>query len=251
MKKLNGWWVIDTENDNGLSNWSPAEWQNHMAEFTVEYFLPDKANRRTCIDIGGNVGQMAIGLSPYFKEVHTFEPCPPFHNCLNNNLKEFNVTNVTSYNIGLSDKPSSLFYKMKYDRCGTSRFMTEEEIENGHHLVKPNSKFEFKSLEVNTLDSYNFQDVDLIKIDVEGWEPYVLAGGLETIKTWRPVVVAEWHNEIDPLEKIFNPMDYVLAYKRRSDFYYVPKEKVQWIMKNLFSGHPRASHHAFWKLFGI
>ena len=251
MKKLNGWWVIDTENDNGLSNWSPEEWQNHMAEFTVEYFLPDKDKRRTCIDIGGNVGQMSIGFSKYFKEVHTFEPCPPFYDCLNKNLEEYGVTNTISYNTGLSDKPSSLYYKMKYDRCGTSRFMKEEEIEKGHHLIKSNKNFEFKKLDVNTLDSYNFQDVDLIKIDVEGWEPYVLAGGLETIKTWRPVVVAEWHNKIGILEEIFTPLDYVLTYKRRSDFYYVPREKVQWIVKNLFNDHPQASHYAFWRLLGI
>lgn len=44
---------------------------------------------------------------------------------------------------------------------------------------------------IHTLDGYGFDDVALIKIDVEGMEPAVLWGAEETIATWQPVIFAE------------------------------------------------------------
>jgi FkbM family methyltransferase len=44
---------------------------------------------------------------------------------------------------------------------------------------------------VRTLDSYQLDDVSVIKIDVEGMEPDVLRGGIETIHRCRPVIYAE------------------------------------------------------------
>jgi len=42
-----------------------------------------------------------------------------------------------------------------------------------------------------TLDSFNFEDVDFIKIDVEGHEFKVLKGGIETIKKYKPTIIIE------------------------------------------------------------
>jgi FkbM family methyltransferase len=42
-----------------------------------------------------------------------------------------------------------------------------------------------------TIDSFNFEDVDLIKIDVEGTELFVLKGAIDTIKKYQPVVQVE------------------------------------------------------------
>ena len=44
---------------------------------------------------------------------------------------------------------------------------------------------------VDTLDSFELREVDLIKIDVEGWELPVVHGAVETLRKWRPIVVCE------------------------------------------------------------
>lgn len=41
------------------------------------------------------------------------------------------------------------------------------------------------------IDDLDFQDVSMIKIDVEGWEPYVLEGANETIERCKPLIVCE------------------------------------------------------------
>ena len=60
--------------------------------------------------------------------------------------------------------------------------------------VKYNPKGEsytWAGIEVVTLDSLEFETVDFIKIDVEGWEPRVLRGGEQTIKRCRPNIIVE------------------------------------------------------------
>ena len=60
----------------------------------------------------------------------------------------------------------------------------------GHSHVNKESVGKGK-IPLKTLDSFNFSDVDLIKIDVEGYEQDILLGALETIEKNRPVLVIE------------------------------------------------------------
>lgn len=46
-------------------------------------------------------------------------------------------------------------------------------------------------VQVRTLDSFNFSNVDFIKIDVEGHEQSVIKGGRQTLKTEKPAILIE------------------------------------------------------------
>jgi FkbM family methyltransferase len=66
----------------------------------------------------------------------------------------------------------------------------------GHNFAVYNDKQVKKSQHVvdvpaRTIDSYKFDDVDVIKIDVEGSELFVIEGADETIKRCRPSVQVE------------------------------------------------------------
>jgi FkbM family methyltransferase len=58
-------------------------------------------------------------------------------------------------------------------------------------LVKTNTGYQRVTVPQVTLDSYNFTDVDIIKIDVEGYELQVLEGAVNTIAQNRPIVQIE------------------------------------------------------------
>ena len=55
-----------------------------------------------------------------------------------------------------------------------------------------------RSVTTRTLDSFGLTDVSFIKIDVEGHEEAVLAGGRETIAGNRPVVLVEAEDRHNP-----------------------------------------------------
>jgi hypothetical protein len=48
-----------------------------------------------------------------------------------------------------------------------------------------------RAVEIRSVDSYGFDDIDLIKIDVEGHEESVIIGAQNTIKKSMPIIIAE------------------------------------------------------------
>jgi hypothetical protein len=58
-------------------------------------------------------------------------------------------------------------------------------------LEKRDGNCEERIVDVNTVDSYGFDDVDLIKIDVEGHEQFIILGAVETIKKTKPILMVE------------------------------------------------------------
>jgi hypothetical protein len=67
---------------------------------------------------------------------------------------------------------------------------------------------EERLIKVKRLDDYDFSDVDLIKVDVEGHEESVLAGGMRTIEINRPVLIVEIEQRHikKPIEEVFRKM---------------------------------------------
>jgi hypothetical protein len=69
---------------------------------------------------------------------------------------------------------------------------------------------------VRRLDEYDFHDVSVMKVDVEGMEAAVLRGAEQTIRRERPVIFAEewadsphWHESI---AEVLEPFGYELTY---------------------------------------
>lgn len=139
----------------------------------LKYFLPDKLN--IVIDVGGNIGEYSQELIKQFEinKLYIFEPSKISYENLSKRFKD--SSNIKTINLGLSDKntresfyanyegsPISSVYKRKLDHFNIDIKETEE-IE----LIKFN-KFWQRDL--------GKEIIDLIKIDVEGHEFFVLKG---------------------------------------------------------------------------
>ena len=65
-------------------------------------------------------------------------------------------------------------------------------VENhlGSTMAKPDPNGD---IEIQKLDDQGLEHVDLLKIDVEGFETEVLKGGKQTIDNWSPLIAIERH----------------------------------------------------------
>lgn len=132
---------------------------------------------RRAIDVGANVGLWSRFLVKDFQTVEAFEPVPEYAKCF-----EANVEGANLYKVALGEKRGRInMARHNSDACGdTSPAMgSEDEV-----IVARN-------VPIKPLDSYEFDEVDLIKIDCEGFELFVLKGAIETIERCKPVIVVE------------------------------------------------------------
>lgn len=130
--------------------------------------------RRYCIDIGANVGLWSCDLVKEFNHVIAFEPVRDFRKCFVKNVK---LKNYTLYDNALGKEETSINMNIVTGNTG-------------HSHVDPTS-YGNGEISMKTLDSFNFKDIDMIKIDVEGFEEQILLGAQQTIENNFPILVIE------------------------------------------------------------
>ena len=123
---------------------------------------------RRVLDIGGCYGIQSIRMAKDFKTVEVFEPL--FYKFLEYNTKEFDNVNIHPY--ALSSDPGIATMRVGLFNGGGSNITDNTS----------NKRETYEDVETRTLDSFEFTDVDFIKIDVEGHEWIVLESGFETAK---------------------------------------------------------------------
>lgn len=168
-------------------------------------------NAGTILDIGSHIGYHSLAysqLNPSAK-IYAFEPQSKVYELLNENLERNGIKNVQASNVALSNK--------------SGYFTLSETISDGN---TPNQPIEYgTSKEFNlggvslgeggevvktmTIDELKLEGVEFIKIDVEGAEPLVIAGGEETIKKYRPAICFEENQKTitKEMRKIFGYED--------------------------------------------
>jgi len=126
---------------------------------------------KTIIDIGAWWGPWTLFWANQAETIEAFEPNPDILPDLEQNTNKLN--NCTVHNTALGDT--------------TGKVSMQYETHTGTCHVKDYNG----SINLRTLDSYNFQNVDIIKIDVEGFEVPVLEGAKQTILSQRPWIQIE------------------------------------------------------------
>ncbi len=146
------------------------------------------------IDVGANVGLissvMAAAVGPE-GAVWAFEPLPRNVERLRALKEANNLTQLTIFPLGLSSTASTAKLLLSPPEGGSG----------SGSFVSPWAKEGYIEVEVNRLDDLVEADGEdlplrLVKIDVEGFEPEVLAGAKNTLTTKRPLILCEFH---DPL----------------------------------------------------
>jgi len=157
------------------------------------WYVPHWVSKRsTAIDVGGNRGIWSLQLARYARHVHTFEPNPI---CLNQ-LDRVVPSNVTIHPCGLSSQFGRAKLRFDFNNTGVGT------IEAANTLSpEKNSgikKIDECDVEIKRLDAFDFENLDFIKIDVEGHELAVLQGGQRLLEIHRPTILVEIEERHNP-----------------------------------------------------
>jgi FkbM family methyltransferase len=132
-------------------------------------------NFRHAVDIGAHCGLWARPLAAMFRKVTAFEPVARHRECLEENIVEFGIDNITVQPFALGDEEKEICLK-----TGASS--------SGDTFVSPGGEHQAK---MRKLDSFGLTQVDFIKCDAEGFEYFIMKGGEKTIRQCNPCIVVE------------------------------------------------------------
>ena len=160
IEKVNGFWV--PSNDVHIEDWKKDK--NFTQSKCLDKFITHCENKdlkfNHVLDVGAWVGTWTAKIDPFCGRVIAFEPDPIHYECLVKNCSEDIETHQLA--IGNEEKMISL---------------SEDDFTQAKRVVGDGT------IPMVTIDSLNLDDVDLIKIDVEGYEMEVLKGATNTLKT--------------------------------------------------------------------
>ena len=180
MYKINSLWYSSEPPDGWFSVRLQEQIDIHYQQRYRYYIFNNIPRKRTMIDIGANIGIFARPSAELFERVICFEPVFKNFEVLQKNLENYN--NVELHNLGLGDRDQIVTFELQTLKCGHTKQVEE---------FVPNPEFEKHTGELTTLDRFDFQSVDWIKIDVEGFENAVLEGSRDTIQRNRPWLLLE------------------------------------------------------------
>lgn len=151
------------------------------------------------LDIGANLGLVTFTLSALVGElgqVHAFEPAPQMQTFLQEAINRNNVTNVKLHRFALGAHDGELMLSVPRSNAGAASLVSARQTSESTRVAVP----------VRTLSSvmvsHDVDHVRLLKIDVEGFEPEVLAGAAEFLSRHPPdALVFELNDCTESLER--------------------------------------------------
>lgn len=156
------------------------------------YFLRDAhaalgRNDSVFVDVGANIGQHSLFMSRHAGHVHSFEPFDKVRARLQSQINNNQLANIRVHPLGLSNENARLpFFAPTGSNEGIGSFDASTTSKGNVSIGE---------LELVRGDDYFPQAgivrVDMMKMDVEGFEKFALQGLRATLIRTRPLLVCE------------------------------------------------------------
>jgi FkbM family methyltransferase len=152
---------------------SGEPWEPYVIEELEKHLAPGD----TVLDIGAHIGSLAVPMARMVGaagRIYAFEPQRKIYRELVHNLALNEISNVVPLRYAISSQTQIIE-------------MNPLTAEDGRVRVGEGGD----RVEARTIDSFEFPDVSLMKIDVEGHTIEVLRGAGKTIDAFNPVIIVE------------------------------------------------------------
>lgn len=148
-------------------------------------------SNNTVFDIGANVGLYTALFSKLvgnLGQVHSFEPYSLTYNTLRRNVRNMRLRNVRTYDVALGNCERNVSLEVPV--------VKKNIVDDPYVHVNLEKEGDIKMLTIDdVVAENNIAKVDFLKMDVEGFEFFVLTGAQETILSFSPAILIEIEQE--------------------------------------------------------
>jgi FkbM family methyltransferase len=176
-------------NDNAVTSSIIEGWQyeKYMFDFLEQNQIDCEG--KDIVDVGANNGNFAVDFSHLVGDdgkVHSFEPQRIIYYQLCANVFLNGLDNVYCHNVAIGDGFDG------YVHISSPDYHNKGKVNFGDVRIGKSGDM----IQQRALDSYEFNDVVFIKIDVQGYESFVFDGAEEIIKKHRPYLFVEFEDHL-------------------------------------------------------
>lgn len=163
-----------------------GQWERNITDRLTEFIKPNM----TFFDIGANIGYFSLFVASLLKntgKVHAFEPINKLAEQIKKSVAVNNFNNITIHQVGLGDTEMETSINIRDENMGGSSLFDYKDL----NLVTISS---IEKISIKTIDSLFTPQtkVDVIKIDVEGYELEALQGARKLLQAQHPVIFMEF-----------------------------------------------------------
>ena len=180
--------------------------------YDYHYFVKHLINEGdVIIDIGANLGYYSFLFARWTGpegSVYSVEPVMVYNEIFNEKAKKYKNLTLYPYALGEEEKTVELVSSPQtgFLRTGLPHIY---DVQRDGKVENQEFKFESQMKKPSTLFS-NFNKINYIKCDIEGYEYIVLSDMKEIIRKYKPIVQVEvWPENENKLLEMFNEMGYI------------------------------------------
>ena len=188
----------------------PIKEMGHLLRL-IQPYVPEQIIPKFCkpgnvvMDIGANVGEWTLNMAKMVSDtgrVFSIEPNPSMAQALKKTVAINNLSQVSIFQGAMSNQTGHLDLTIPYTQDGQalpfgSQMGNEYTPPSKDVAVSWGAMATTKTIKIQTtsIDSYisdkGIPKLDFIKVDVEGHEKYVIEGGIQTLRTFKPALFLE------------------------------------------------------------
>lgn len=174
--------------DHGLFEKNLIDWSKQFC-----------SKNKNFIDAGAHTGTYTLCLANYCQQVYAFEPQKMTYYALCGGVALSNKQNITCFNIGLGSA----------DQSGQTTLNIVSNDGGGSTVQSCDNVLRKETITIQTLDSFNLDNIGFIKIDVEDNEYFLLLGAQKTLeKSGYPKIMYESNKKNEQLDSFLNELGY-------------------------------------------
>lgn len=165
--------VLNTQDSIGRHLFFDGEYEAETVG-TIDKLLKEND---VFIDVGANIGAICLPVAKKKNiRAFAFEPARHIFEVLEKNMAINRLENISAFPVGVSDKK------------GMTDFYESQRVHGWSGMVKIDS-FDHYHITTTTLDTFavesNIDQIEVLKVDVQGWEYFVFKGARRLIEEKR------------------------------------------------------------------